>query len=129
MFFIWVEFFVIIWVEENDLWKRKKVIVIILLFLGFGGYILFDQGIIKLDMFNKNSDVKEEKKEVKKEELDVNSRLVQNLYNSVTLDNDDINWYKYWIYCNSSNIREMSDFISDEASEIVKMNIVGINLR
>lgn len=110
--------------------KRKGsfgyIFIIILLILMFGGYILYDQGIIKLDMFNKKEEVKEENKE----ELDVNSRVVQTLYNSVTLDSDNADLYKYWIYADirSSLSTEVEDFYADEASEEIKMNIVGQNL-
>ena len=111
--------------------KKKSsigyIIVIILLILGFCGYILVDQGIIKIDMFNKKGEVEVEEKE----ELDVNSRLVQSLYNSVSLsDGNDISWYKFWFYSGSiQGSFELGDFISDEADELDKMKIVGLNLK
>lgn len=119
----------------GDVFMEKKkssigyIIVIILLFLGFGGYILVDQGIIKLDVFNKKEEVKEEKKEDKKEELDINSRLVQNLYNMVTTKG--INSFSTnWIYSSYKNVNDKNkeSFYANKASEEIKMNIVGINL-
>lgn len=110
--------------------KKKSsigyIIVIILLILGFGGYILFDQGLIKLDAFNKKSEVKEE---AKKEELDVNSRLVQSLYNMVTDSDDSYSYTKYWVYSDRGEDQgKIKDFFVDKASEEMKMNIVGLNL-
>lgn len=110
--------------------KKKSsivyIIVIILLILGFGGYILVDQGIIKLDIFNKKEEVKEEKKKDKKEELDINSRLVQNLYNSISYDVN--NWGKYWMFeDDATKSNGEVDYFVKNASEYTKMKLVSIN--
>lgn len=111
--------------------KNNNIIVVILsvvvlvLFFLFGGYVLVDQGVIKLN-FGKGQI--EEKNE--KEELDINSRLVQNLYDSVTVDGV-LSSVSYWVYSDSlpgPGSYDFKNFYAESASEQIKMNIVGMNL-
>lgn len=67
--------------------------------------------------------IKNDNKEEK--ELDINSRLVQKLYRSVTMEEEG--WSKYWMYFDNNNYRN-PDFDVNTSSEKVKMKLVGKNL-
>ena len=111
--------------------KEKKnngvvifLIVVVVILLGYIGYISFGK------VTNKNETVSSDKERVdsgskntstKEETLDVNSSLVQDLYNKVVLTGDS--YYKYWFYNNSDNYQVSS------ASESSKMALVYHNLK
>lgn len=115
--------------------SNKGLIIVLVIFisicLGLIGYIAYDNGMLAKIM-NK-SDVKEEKKEsVKKEEakeLDINSRLVQSLYNKISSESEESTWDTYWIYQNPDNDFNMEeDFNIETSNETIKMQIVYSNL-
>ena len=113
---------------EKKAKKNNKGIVIlsvllILVILLFAGYVLVDREIISFEKNANNSDVVEKEEKI---ELDINSRLVQSLYDSVTVDGDG--WFKYWVYSDSRDTSSFDDFYVESASEQIKMNIVGMNL-
>ena len=101
------------------------LIVVIVLLLSYIGYISF------FKVTNKNETVTSDKKKVdtgskdttttKDETLDINSSLVQGLYNKVVLTG--VSYYKYWFYNNSDNYQVSS------ASESSKMALVYHNLK
>lgn len=101
------------------------LIVVIVLLLGYIGYTSFGK------VTNKNETVTSDKKNVdsgskktstiKDETLDVNSILVQGLYNKVVLTDDS--YFKYWFYNDSDNYQVSS------ASESSKMALVYHNLK
>ena len=100
------------------------LIVVIVLLLSYIGYISFFKVTSKnetvssdkerVDSDNKNTSTKEET-------LDVNSSLVQGLYNKVVLTGDS--FYKYWFYNNSNNYQVSN------ASESSKLALVYHNLK
>ena len=116
--------------EKNK--KKKNVLIIflillILLVLGLVGYILVDKKLTfrdnKVVLISKGSkSVSKSNKSKQKQNLDVNSRLVQTLYNSVT--SDDTSYTKYSIY---GTVKD-KDYIVSEVSEIDKMGLVKNNL-
>ena len=115
--------------------SNKGLIIVLVMFiiicLGLIGYIAYDNGMLAKIM-NK-SDVKEEKKEsVKKEEtkeLDINSRLVQSLYNKISSESEESTWDTYWVYQNPDNDFNMEeDFNIETSNETIKMQIVYSNL-
>lgn len=59
------------------------------------------------------------------QELDVNSRLVQKLYRSVS--SGDEGWYSYWMFYGDNSYKN-PDFDVNTASEKTKMRLVGNNL-
>ena len=100
------------------------LIVVIVLLLSYIGYISF------FKVTNKNETVSSDKERVdsdskntstKEETLDVNSSLVQGLYNKVVLTGDS--FYKYWFYNNSNNYQVSN------ASESSKLALVYHNLK
>ena len=62
-------------------------------------------------------------------ELDINSRLVQELYNMVG-ENENVGWVSYWRYHEheESFSSELKDFYTASSSEEIKMNLVAKNL-
>lgn len=101
------------------------LIVVIVLLLSYIGYTSF------FKVTNKNETVTSDKKKVdtgskdttttKDETLDINSILVQDLYNKVVLTGDS--FYKYWFYNNSNNYQVSN------ASESSKLALVYHNLK
>lgn len=102
------------------------LVVVVVLLLGYIGYTSFGK------VTNKNETVTSDKDRVdsgsknntpttKDETLDINSSLVQNLYNKVVLTGD--NFYKYWFYNDSDNYQVSS------ASESSKLALVYHNLK
>ena len=100
------------------------VVVVVVILLGYIGYMSFSK------VTNKNETVSSNKKKVdsgskntstKEETLDVNSSLVQGLYNKVVLTGDS--FYKYWFYNNSNNYQVSN------ASESSKLALVYHNLK
>lgn len=100
--------------------KKNNLIVIFLIVIValLIGYISFGK------ITNKNEIVTNDKSNIsttKNETLDINSSLVQNLYNKVVLAGD--NFYKYWFYNDSDNYQVSS------ANESSKMALVYHNLK
>lgn len=98
------------------------LIVVVVLLLSYIGYTSF------FKVTNKNETVSSDKKKgdskntsTKEETLDVNSSLVQDLYNKVVLTGDT--FYKYWFYNNSNNYQVSN------ASESSKLALVYHNLK
>lgn len=100
------------------------IVVIVLLLSYIIGHISF------FKVTNKNETVSSDKERVdsdskntstKEETLDVNSSLVQGLYNKVVLTGDS--FYKYWFYNNSNNYQVSN------ASESSKLALVYHNLK
>ena len=122
-------------VEEKK--KNGSVVVtifLVLIIIGLIFYICYDKGLILKQENKKNSEeTKEEveKEEEKEEELDIHSVLVQELYNKVSDTTDEISWNRYHYFYDGSinNNYGLADFISKTGSEIIKMRLVGKNLR
>ena len=95
------------------------LVLLILIILGLVGYICYDKKLI----FNDNKAVSTSNKLEKEQNLDINSRLVQTLYNSVT--SRDEFCFKYSIY---GKVQD-DDYIVDEVSEKDKMALVKHNLK
>ena len=93
--------------------------------LGFVFYVLFDQGFIKMNSTTGNDEEIVEKEE--KQDLDINSRLVRNLYYMVSKETKENNWDLYWQY-NGLGVTELSDFNISNTNEVVKMQLVAKNL-
>ena len=129
--------------EETQNVKKKinkGLVIIIIIFaliiLVLIGYICYDKGII----FNKSeissTETENEKKSnstteetTKEENLDINSRLVQYLYNLVSNDTDNYNWTNGWEFWNNSGDKREKEFDIATATEQVKMTLVGRNLK
>ncbi len=120
-------------VEEKK--KSGSVVVtifLILIIVGLIFYICYDKGLILKQENKKNSEeTKEEveKEEEKEEELDIHSVLVQELYNKVSDTTDEISWDRYRYYNYGSKNYGIDDFVSQSASEILKMRLVEKNFR
>lgn len=98
------------------------IIILVLLLVGSIGFIVYDKLLVTDSVSSEKSDVKDDNKsdvkDSKEKELDINSRLVQSLYNKVTIKNSD------WLYYDkNTNFNVNSDGV-----ERIKMNLVGINL-
>ena len=104
------------------------LIIVIILFIALAGYVVYDKCLINIGQKEEKTETKEEK--VKEEELDINSRLVRNLYNKVSVESDMKYWYRFWYYSdiNLETTEGLEDFSKDESSEIVKMQLVVKNL-
>lgn len=108
-----------------------SLVIFILATIGLGVYLAYDKGL--LDFIKpkvKENKNEETKKEIKDEELDINSRLVQNLYNEVSKETENPTWLNFWMYNNtgSNDFNMEEDFNSETSEEIVKMQIVFSNL-
>ena len=112
---------------EQSKKKNKGLIVflvlLILIILGLVGYICYDKKLIFNDNKAVSTSNKLGNKLEKEQNLDINSRLVQTLYNSVTSRNEFCS--KYSIY---GTVKE-NDYIVDEVSEKDKMALVQHNLK
>ena len=120
--------------EEKRKGKGLVVLVILLVvvILGLVGYICYDKGIIlskKSQVENKNEKVVNTEKE---EELDINSRLVQSLYNKVKPAGTEGTWDYGWNYYTEDKRNklpeEIKNFNADDGNENIKMQIVSQNL-
>ena len=116
--------------EEKRKGKGLVILVILLVvvILGLVGYICYDKGLIlskKSQVENKNEKAVNTEKE---EELDINSRLVQSLYNKVKPAGEQGSCILGWNYGYDYEKHEISDFYVDGGSEEIKMMIVGRNL-
>lgn len=103
-------------------------ILVLLLLLGTVGFVLYDKGIIPID---KKEEVKEEKKIEKEEELDINSRLVQYLYNIVSYDIEN-DCFSGWMFgpnkmMGPSSEEKDKDYVFSGCDKTA-MRIVGHNL-
>ncbi len=110
--------------EEKKKSNKGLIVVIIILvitLLSLGGYVLVDKGIIKIGTKEDNKII--EKEDTKGEEqLDINSRLVQTLYNQVTTGITSCQ--RNWIYRDAEG-KEKDEFYAEKATEEEKMNFVG----
>ena len=111
-------------VEQDTKKKSNKgvillIIFLILIILALVGYICYDKGII----FNntQEQEVEDNTQNNKTEELDINSRMIQELYHKVSTTSTG-GCYANWMY------GESGEFDIETSSEITKMNIVGYNL-
>ncbi len=95
------------------------LIVVVILLVGYITYISFGKVTNKTETVT--SDEKRIDSDSKNETLDINSSLVQDLYNKVVLTGDS--YYKYWFYNDSDNYQVSS------ASESSKMALVYHNLK
>lgn len=109
-------------VKKNNSGIIILSILLVLVILIFAFYVLFDQGIIKLGGAKVEEEVKEEVVEV-----NVKSRLVNYLYNSVANASDGNDWYRFWRYQNGFT-DQLVDFYSKSAPEKVKMQLVAKNI-
>lgn len=112
--------------EKNK--KKKNVLIIflillILLVLGLVGYICYDKNLIFNDNKAVSTSNKLGNKLEKEQKLDINSRLVQTLYNSVTPS--DHSCFRYSIY----GMVQDNDYIAAEVPELDKMTLVANNLK
>ena len=124
--------------EEKKKGGFLKVLLVIILMIGclvggyFGGNYLVSN-YLPNNTKGSSNEVNEEKESQSKdkvEELEVNARLVQYLYNKVDSGNNS-SWYKYWQYDDSHNnnkINPTDDFYVKDASDIVKLQILSLNL-
>lgn len=115
--------------------KIVVIIILVVLVIGLVGYICYDKFIIKSNnSTDKQSVSSKVKKENKDEELDINSRLVQTLYNKVSGENTTPNYSLFWKDeqkdLTTSSIEEQfpKDYYVKDASELSKMAYVGYNL-
>ncbi len=119
-------------VEEKK--KSGSVVVtifLILIIVGLIFYICYDKGLILKQENKKNSEeTKEEveKEEEKEEELDIHSSLVQELYNKVADESDEVSPFHFTPYVYGDN-DGLEDFTSNGGNEIIKMKLVRKNLR
>lgn len=100
------------------------LVVVVVLLLGYIGYISFGKVTNKSETVisdNKRVDEDNKNTSTKEEKLDINSSLVQDLYNKVVLTGDS--YYKYWFYNDSD------DYQVSSASESSKMALVYHNLK
>ena len=113
---------------ENNKKQGKGLVVIVVILiiavLGLVGFICYDKHLI-FSSTSKDNDLKSNNTSSNsKEKLDINSRLVQDLYSLVTIDADDCN--KNWIYgYDKDNNKYNDEFNVETADESVKMNFVG----
>lgn len=112
--------------KKNSVGKIILIIILLILFLtgGFFGGKYYTE--------NKKVDSKEEKaeeKEVKTKDLDINSRLVQFLYNMVTADTD-VNCFTGWEYETSLGLQNRKhNYIHDNSKTTnIDLIITGENL-
>ena len=102
--------------EKKSNGSKVVIFILVVLLLGACAYIAYDKLMVNEDILNNNV---QENKKIKEENLDVNSRLVMDLYLSVTSNDDSV--FKYWMY-------DTDNFNVDNATEESKLKIVGINL-
>lgn len=105
--------------------KKNNNILIVILILSLlitCSYIIYDKAFYEENKTTEKKTTQTENKTTKKKEenLDVNSRLVQTLYNKVVENN---NWSKYWMYDSDT-----SDYLVSKSDMKTKMNLVSNNL-
>lgn len=107
---------------------NKFLVVLVIIFflttLAGASYICYDNFFKVNNKTKDNTSVEEnstEEKNNKEEKLEVNSRLVQSLYNKVVLDGES--YHKYFVYENNDN------YIVNEASEMSKLTLAYQNLK
>ena len=107
---------------NNSRSKNTVIIILVIALLAVLGYLVYDQFFVSLkenvnDKEDNSSDIVS---------LDINSRLVETLYNKVVdFDGSTSGTYNdyFWLYPDM-----YQDFYVDEATEEEKMNFVGMNL-
>lgn len=104
--------------EKNSNGSKVVIVILSLLLLGACAYIAYDKLMIKEDISNNNV---QGNKKIKEENLDVNSRLIQSLYNKVSTGEQK----KEDASCISNHMYGDGDFYSEKATEEEKMRIVG----
>lgn len=105
--------------------KRILIVILILALLATSSYIIYDKVFYEEKNPKSTENKTTEKVKDSKENLDVNSRLVQTLYNKV-VDKDGPS--KYWMYNTYLNPDSTDRFIVSEVAENEKMDFVGYNL-
>lgn len=111
--------------KKNNTGFIIALVILTLLLISSFGYIAYDKVMIKETSKEKTE---KEQESTKEKELDVNSRLVQNLYNKVTSD-DDESCYAFWRYTDGDRTKGLNDFESETAEESIKMNLVAKNIK
>ena len=98
---------------------KKNILIVILglVIIGLGGVIFYQNNkkVTKTNVVKDNNSSKEE------EVLDVNGRVVMDLYNEVVISGDSFN--KYWYFENNDN------YLVENASEESKMALLYHNLK
>ncbi len=104
------------------------LVISIILLLGLGCYVVYDKDLLHLKKETSN-DIQTPKEENEVKELDINSRLVQTLYNKVSSETEESNWNHFWYY-SSEQTKDgaLENFDVKTSSEIVKMQLVAKNL-
>lgn len=108
--------------EKNSNSSKFIIIALVIILLVLCGYIAYDKLVVKesntsIGFADKNSKTAKSKEE----SLDVNSRLIQSLYNKVSTGEQK----KEDASCNFNYIYNDTDFDVDKTSEQEKMKIVG----
>ena len=115
--------------EENNKNSVGKVILVLILLILFLVAGFFGGKYYASDKKVESKEVKEEKTEEKEQELDINSRLVQYLYNMVTADAEE-SCFTGWEYkSNISNSDREKDYIHDNSNTTdIDLILTGKNL-
>lgn len=108
--------------EKKSNGSKVVIFILVVLLLGACTYIAYDKLIVKED--NSKNEAVEENKKVKEENLDVNSRLIQSLYNKVSTGEQT----KEEANCRFNYFYIDKDFYADKAEEEQKMELVGYML-
>ena len=104
--------------EKKSNGSKVVIFILVILLLGACAYIAYDKLMVKEDISNNNV---QGNKKIKEENLDVNSRLIQSLYNKVSTGEQK----KEDASCIFNYMYGDSDFYSEKATEEEKMRIVG----
>lgn len=112
--------------KQKSIGKTVAIIILVVLLVCSLGYIAYDKILSK--SLNKDKNEIDEKSN-KVENLDVNSRLVQNLYSKVStgeMSKEDADCYFNYMYDISTDEgNKISDFYANQADEKQKMRILG----
>lgn len=115
--------------KQKSTGKTVAIIILVVLLICSLGYIAYDKFLYKL--LKKDNNVTEEKTN-KEEKLDVNSRLVQNLYHKVStgeMSKEDATCYFNYMYGTYTEEGYMlTDFYANQADETQKMQILALSL-
>lgn len=98
--------------------KTVTIVILIILLIAAVGYIGYDK-LLKKDITKKTIESKKEETETK--ELDINSRLVQNLYSKVSTGENKEEKASF----NFNYMYKDKDFYADKADEQQKMSILS----
>lgn len=105
--------------EKKSNGSKIVIVILVILLLGACAYIAYDKLMVKED--NSKNEAVVENKKVKEENLDVNSRLIQSLYNKVSTGEQT----KEDASCIFNYMYGDGDFYSEKATEEEKMRIIG----